>query len=436
MRKFTVPAHPSEPARTGFAKIGRRIVPIALGLSSISYLDRVNIGVAAPSMIKDLGFGPEVFGLAAGLFFVTYAVLEIPSTMAAQRFGTRVWLARIMITWGVLAALTGLVQNEAQLFVVRLLLGAAEAGAFPILLLWVSSWIPRESRARAFALFIASLPLAAAIGAPLSGLLLSIEGPLGVEGWRLLFIVEAIPAVVAGIWVLFRLPESPSRVKWLTGLEQEAVMGVLAEQRQEVAGHRLAAATISDAFRSGRVWALGIAFMCISLGFYSLTLWQPMLVANNFSSLTLWQLGWVNSIPFVLAVMAMYAVGRYCDRRGESRWIVLTLAAATAVGILVIADMGRVGYAGLIVATMAIWSIAGVAWITPSRFLQGRAAAGGVPLINSISALGGFIGPYTLGVLVAKGNPVAGLVFVAAAVLLGGTGYFVIASRFEKRRHR
>jgi ACS family tartrate transporter-like MFS transporter len=431
MRPATAQRDPSDATQTGFAKIGRRVVPIALGLYIISYLDRVNIGFAAPTMSKDLGFGPEIFGLAAGLFFVTYALLEIPSTMAAQRFGTRVWLARIMITWGILAGLTGFVHNETQLYVVRLLLGAAEAGAFPILLLWLSSWIPRESRARALALFVASLPLAAALGAPLSGFLLSLDGLFGLEGWRLLFIIEAIPAVIAGVWVFLRLPERPSRVSWLTPAEKEAVTAVLAQQDRELAGHRLAASTVKAAFQSGRVWATGIVFLGISLGFYSLTLWQPMLLAESFSGLTQWELGWVNAVPFVLAIGAMYLVGRYCDRRGASRGIVLVLAALTAIAIVLIGLMGGIGYVALIVATMAIWSIAGVAWITPSRFLQGRAAASGVPLINSINALGGFIGPFTVGVLIAGGSGLAALAFVAAAVLLGGLGYFVIASRVE-----
>jgi len=427
-------AEASDPTQTGFAKIGRRIVPIAFGLYIISYLDRVNIGFAAPTMSADLGFGPEVFGLAAGLFFVTYALLEIPSTMASRRFGTRIWLARIMITWGLLAGLTGFVQNETQLYAVRLLLGAAEAGAFPILLLWIGTWIPREARARALALFIASLPVAAAVGAPLSGFLLSLDGLFGLEGWRLLFIVEAIPALIAGVWVLRRLPVGPAQVNWLTASEKAAVANTLAHQDKEVGEHRLAASTLADALRSGRVWALGLSFLGIALGGYSLTLWQPMLLAESFSGLTPWQLGWVNAVPFIFGVITMYAVGRLCDRRGDSRWIVLVLVFVAAAGIMLAGAMGGLGYAALIVASMAFWSVAAAVWITPSRFLQGRAAAGGLPLINSIGAIGGFIGPFTVGVLIAKGNPLLALAFVAIALILGGLGYFAIASSVESKR--
>lgn len=422
------------PADSGFRKVRTRIISIAFLIYIIAYLDRVNIGFAAPSMSKDLGFGPEIYGLAAGLFFVTYAAFEIPSTMAARRFGTRIWLARIMLTWGILAIATGFVQNETQLFIVRFLLGAAEAGAFPILLLWVSSWIPPGYRARAIALFAASLPVAAAIGAPLSGLLLELDGMMGVEGWRLLFIVEGLPALIAAVWVFRRLPTDSRNAEWLTSEEKEAVGRVLAEQEREIAGHSLTAKSVRDAFASPRVWVLGIAFMCIALGFYSLTLWQPMLVNDNFPDLSPWQQGLVNMPPFLLAAISMYLVALRSDRRGQTRWITLLVLAIAAIAIVTIYQSGRVGYAALIVATIAIWSAAGLVWVTPPKFLHGKAAASGVPLINSIAAIGGFIGPYTVGVLVARDQGLAGLAFVAGAVFIGGILYFVIASSLEGSR--
>ncbi len=422
----------SPSAATGFRKIKRRIVLIAFLIYIISYLDRVNIGFAAPSMSKDLGFGPEVYGFAAGLFFISYAALEIPSTVASRRFGTRVWLARIMLTWGILAMATGLVQNETQLFIIRFLLGAAEAGAFPILLLWVSSWIPAESRGRAVALFAASLPIAAALGAPLSGALLSLDGMLGLEGWRLLFIVEGLPALIAAVWVFRRLPLSPAQVSWLTPQEREATAQVLADEDAAVAADTLTARTFRAALQSPRVWILGLAFLCTALGFYSLTLWQPMLLDANFPDLSPWAFGLINMPPFLLAAVSMYLVARRSDRQGQTRWTILTALLIAAVSIVLIAQSGRVGYLALVVATIAIWSAAGLVWVTPPKFLHGAGAAAGVPLINSIAAIGGFIGPYTIGVLVARGQGLAGLAFVAVAVALGGVAYFAIASRIER----
>lgn len=424
------------PADSGFRKVRTRIISIAFLLYIIAYLDRVNIAFAAPSMSKDLGFGPEIYGLAAGLFFITYAALEIPSTMAARRFGTRLWLARIMLTWGVLAIATGFVQNEIQLFIVRFLLGAAEAGAFPILLLWVSSWIPPGYRARAIALFTASLPIAAAIGAPLSGILLELDGTMGLEGWRLLFIVEGLPALIAAIWVFRRLPTAPRNAAWPSSEEKEAVSRVLAKQEKDIAEHSLTAKSVRDAFASPRVWILGIAFMCIALGFYSLTLWQPMLINENFPDLSPWQQGLINMPPFLLAAISMYLVALRSDQRGQTRWITLLVLTTAAVAIVLIYQSGQVGYAALVVATIAIWSSASLVWVTPTKFLHDKGAASGVPLINSIAAIGGFIGPYTIGVLVARGHGLAGLAFVAGAVFIGGILYFIIATSFEAARNR
>lgn len=419
---------------SAFRKARRRVIPVAFGLYIISYLDRVNIGFAAPTMSADLDFGPEVFGFAAGIFFVSYAALEIPSTLAARRFGTRVWLARILVTWGLLSAMTGFVQNEVQLFAVRFLLGAAEAGAFPILLLWVTSWMPRDQRGRAFALFIASLPVAAAIGAPLSGVILSMDGAMGLEGWRLLFIIEAIPALIAGVWVLRRLPLRGESVSWLTPDENRALLTALSDDEAKAGDQAETIGAVRAALSSARVWVLGASFLCIALGFYSLTLWQPTLISDALPSLSSWQQGLVNAPPFLLAAMAMVMIGRRADRQGAIRWMVVALIAVSATGMLVISVGGGIGYLGLVLATMAIWSAAGIVWVTPTRLLTGVGAASGVPLINSIGALGGFIGPYTVGVLVADVSLLASLGFVAVAVVTGSWAYFFVARRVESNQ--
>lgn len=415
--------------RSGFERIGRRILPMTVGIYILSYLDRVNLSFAAPTMSADLGLDARVYGMAAGLFFVTYALLEIPSSLAAQRFGTRLWLGRIMITWGIIAALTAFVQTDTQLYIARFFLGAAEAGALPILLVYVSRWTPEQRRARALAIFLASLPIAGAIGGPISGVLLSLDGVLGLHGWQWLFLLEGIPAIIAGILVIWRLPQSPLTVRWLTPAQAQATSRILEDQEAARRDHRLSLGSLRTAMRSPMVWLFGIALMTTAIGFYSVSFWLPTVNAEAFPSLSQVELGLVNGVPFLVAAVVMYVAGRSADRRREARWHGSVAVVIGALALAATPFAGGVG--GLLLLTISLCGSLGslsVLFGTPLTLLHGTAAASGVALINSVGAFGGFVGPFLVGSLIESYSIDVAFTAVAAIMVIGAVVFFYAAT--------
>lgn len=398
-------------------KITWRIVPFIMLLYFIAFIDRVNIGFAALSMNKDLGFSPAVFGFGAGIFFLGYFLFEVPSNIVLHKMGARIWIARVMITWGMVSAGMAFVAGETSFYVLRFLLGAAEAGFFPGIILYLSYWFPAKRRAAVTAIFMAAAPLSTALGSPISGALLELHGLMGFKGWQWMFVLEAIPALVFGVVVLFYMTDKPEKASWLADDERA---WLVEEMARENAGK---AASANHSLWAGladpRVLALSLVYFGTSAGLYTLGIWSPQIIKEF--GLTTLQVGFVNAIPATVSIVAMVLWARHSDKTGERTWHV--------VGACLVASAGLVlaGSAASVVAVVAALTIVNIGissskpplWSMPTLFLSGPAAATGIATINSIGNLGGFAGPYVIGWLKGlTGSFVGGLYFVAALLVL------------------
>jgi len=400
-------------------KAAFRLIPFLCLAYMVNFLDRVNVGFAALHMNEDLGFSPSVYGLGAGIFFLGYIAFEIPSNLALQRFGARIWIARIMISWGVIACAMALVRTETGFYAMRLLLGIAEAGFFPGIILYLTYWFPAAERARIVALFMASVPLATVFGGPLSGALLEMHGFLGLAGWHWLFIIEGIPAIVLGLLALKVLSNSPHEARWLSESERRALTEKLAAEAEstKVVGY----ADLRAALTRPRVLALGTLYFLMVIGLYGIGFWMPQLIETF--GLDPLRVGFLTAIPYLFAAIAMVFWGRHSDRTGERRWhIALPLMLAAAA-------FAWSAYSGpllptmvaLMVATLGFYAAFGPFWSLPTALLTGTGAAAGIALVNSMGNAAGFAGPYVVGLLKqATGSFSAALLFLAAALALGG----------------
>ena len=409
-----------ELARATSARVTRRLLPFLFLLYVVCFLDRVNIGFAALQMNSDLGFSPAVYGFGAGIFFLGYVLFEVPSNLALARLGARVWIARIMITWGLIASAMMFVQGPRSLYALRFLLGAAEAGFFPGMIYYLSNWFPAEERARAIARFMVAIPISGVIGGPVSGALLRFDGRLGLAGWQWLFLLEGLPAVVLGLVVLRWLPERPEEAAWLTPAERGYLAARLGEERDECRqrhGQR-----VRDALGNPVVWRLGLLLLlCNAFGLYVLGLWLPQIV-REFAGRDPLTVGVITAVPNLVAAVAMVVVGAHSDRTGERLIHIAAAATVAAVGFLASAWMREpvLIVVGLSLAAAGLLSTHGPIWPLPSIFLSGSAAAGGIALMASVANLAGFVGPYTMGLLKgATGSFSAGLVALAAVSLAG-----------------
>jgi MFS transporter, ACS family, tartrate transporter len=370
-----------------------RIIPFLFLLYVCAYLDRVNLSFAALSMRRDLGFSGTVYGAGAGLFFISYAIFEIPANLILLRLGPRRWIAIIMTAWGILSSSMALVHTPTGFYLVRFLLGAAEAGFFPGIILCLTRWFPSAQRARAFAFFITAAPAAGVIGAPVSTLLLRLDGLAHLAGWKWLFIGEGLPSIILGIVVLFVITDHPEEAQWLSITEREWLIA-------EVEAHAPPAAPthLAGAFRSAAVWLLSAIYFAMSVAFYALTLWLPNVVKNLTHAGDL-QVIALTAIPYSLAVVSMLLVARSSDRSGERKWHLCSCLIAAALAFITSAAVGNpiLSLAVIFLATGFIWGAIGPFWTFPALLLRGTAAAGGIAFVNSIGALGGFTGPYIMG---------------------------------------
>lgn len=381
-----------------YRKVVRRIVPFLILAYVASYLDRVNVGFAKLQMSDDLGFSEAAYGLGAGLFFIGYFLLEVPSNLMLQRVGARTWIARIMISWGLVSAAFMFVTNEAMFYVLRFLLGAAEAGFYPGVILYCTYWFPSHRRARVIAMFMSAIPVAGIFGNPLSGWIMdSFQGVNGWQGWQWMFLLEAVPALLVGVLTLFYLDDGVRDAKWLTDEEKAVVERAVADD----SAHRTVHGRVRDAFREPRVWLMCLIYFCFVMGQYALTFWMPTFVESTGIDGNL-AIGVLSAVPFLAALVAMNLFGRSADKRRERRWHLVIPSLMGAVGFSLSAlwnGSTALSLTALSVAAAGVLTCAPLFWSLPTAFLGGTAAAAGLAIINSVGNLAGFVSPYMIGAL-------------------------------------
>ncbi|MBC8008130.1 MAG: MFS transporter [Prolixibacteraceae bacterium] len=415
------------------AKVRRRLLPLMIICFFIAFLDRVNVGFAALQMNEDLGFSAKIYGFGAGIFFIGYFLFEVPSNLILHRIGARIWIARIMITWGLIAAGMAFVQGTTSFYVMRFLLGVAEAGFFPGMILYISLWFPARERARATAIFILGLPISVLLGAPLSVALLSLDGLAGFQGWQWLFVIEGIPAVVLGFVVLAYLTDRPAEAKWLTAEQRDWLVARLAAEAAATA--RVRTLTVGQTLRNKEVLTLAFAFLCNVVPIYGITMWLP-LIAKSAGDLTNFQTGMVTTVPYVCAAVAMVINARHSDRTGERKLHILVAALIGACGFVLAATAASpyIGLLGLCIGAAGIWCANTVFWTLPASILTGAAAAAGIGLINAVGNLGGFIGPYMTGwIRESFGGFGPAMLCLAAFLTLHGIVLYFFVRRAERR---
>jgi ACS family tartrate transporter-like MFS transporter len=403
-------------------KLRIRLLPFLFLLYVIAYLDRINIGFAALTMNKDLAIASQQFGLLAGIFFFGYFIFEIPSNLMLHKIGARIWIARILIMWGVVAVLTGLVRTVHQLYVLRFLLGLAEAGYFPGIVLYLTYWFRQREQAQAIALLLTGMPFTSVAGAPLSGLILDHVHWLGISNWRWLLVLEGIPAIACGVLTYFLLPSRPAEAKFLTEDEKGWITKELEhEERQKQAAHKISA---MRALANGRVWHLACIGFTLNIGMYTLSFWLPQLVKSRSSGYSNVVVGLLVMIPNLVALLVMVLVSRSSDRTLERRYhaAIPAIIAGIALVSLSVAGSTFSSIALLSFAALGIYSVYGPFYSLPSKFLSGFAAASGIALISSVANLGGFAGPYAIGWIGQRtGNLYSGLAFAGISVLVSAT---------------
>jgi len=377
------------------ARVTMRLVPFLILCYFVAYLDRVNVGFAALTMNKDLSISATAYGFGAGIFFLSYFIFEVPSNLFLERFGARKWIARIMLTWGLLSGATAFVTGETSFFVVRFLLGIAEAGFFPGIIFYLTLWFPAAYRARIIGYFMAAIPLSSVLGAPVSGYLLGFDGMMGLKGWQWLFIIEAAPALVLAVVVFFYLTDRPSMARWLPEDQRDWLTTRLElEERQRDAAKQY---SIRDALLNPKVLALSLVYFGAVACNYGIGFFMPQIVkAFGMSNL---ETGFVTAIPYVVGVFAIVYWGRRSDRMKERKGHAAFALGVAAVGIAASTFLSdpTMKMIALSVAAFGVFGSLPVFWTLPTAFLSGAAAAGGIAIVNAIGNLSGFVGPYLVG---------------------------------------
>ena len=403
-----------------------RLVPLLMALYFVNYLDRTNLGIAKAEVSADLQLSATMFGLASGIFFIGYVLVEVPSNLALVRFGARRWLARIAVSWGIVAVAIAFAPNAATLLALRFLLGVAEAGLFPGVVFYLSQWFPAAYRARVVGVFMLAVPMASAIGTPLAAWLIQTgHGTFGLAGWRFMMVCVGLPAVLLGVVCWFYLTDRPAEAHWLTDDQRSWLIATMAAEERSVAStyHFPLRRTLT----SPRVWALAVVYFGVAYGLYALAFFLPTIVAGFKTTfalqLSLIEVGLITAIPYVFGAIAMFVCSRHADRTGEHVWHVAIplFAGGLAIPVALYLHHPIAVMALVVIAAMGIFAALPVFWALPSRFLTGAAAAGGIGLINSVGNLGGFAAPYATGALEdLTGTNRAGMWAVGMIMVLGG----------------
>src|SRR5579864_4175838 len=433
------PSIVSNPIETAtIRKLRIRLLPFLFALYVVAFIDRINLGFAALTMNRELAITSQQFGFAAGVFFWRYFLFEIPSNLMLHKIGARVWMARILITWGTVATLTGFVQSANQLYIARFALGLAEAGYFPGIVLYLGYWFRQREKAQAIALILVGIPLASILGAPISGFILDHAHWLGLSSWRWLLILEGLPAVMSMFLTYFLLPDRPEHAKFLAADEKQWLRTELAREEQQKLERRQYSAL--QALTNGRVWHLVSIYFGLMIGLYTLNFWAPQLVRSLSGRYSNSVVGLLVMIPYLAGFVGMILVSRSSDRRLERRYHVAipAIIAGTALVLLGTTRSPFFSVALLSLLAVGVFSILGPFWALPSEFLTGFSAAAAIALINSLGNLGGFAGPYTIGAIAMKtGNIYVGLAM--AGVLLFVSAVLVLLLPKEtltSRRHQ
>ncbi|CAM2188799.1 putative metabolite transport protein NicT [Paraburkholderia sacchari] len=422
---------PSFEART-YAKVSRRLIPFLMLCYLGAYLDRVNVGFAKLQMLNDLRFSETVYGMGAGIFFLGYFLFEVPSNLVLHKVGARKWLARIMLTWAVISASFVFVKSPVVFYALRFLLGVAEAGFAPGVILYLTYWYPSARRAKALSLFFMAIPLAGIVGGPLSGAILhGLHGTMALAGWKWLFLLEALPSLVLGIAILLFLDDGIASAKWLTDAEK----ALLARNVAGDDAHRTAHLSIRAFVGDRRLWLMAAIYFCVVLGQYGLTFWLPTIIRKSGVADPLW-VGIFTAIPYLCAIVALPLVGMSADRRRERRLHLAIPMLVSAAGFATLPMLGGVGAsivclsiasAGILVSSSQFWSL-------PTALLGGVSAAAGIAAVNCFANLAGFFSPAIVGWLNdLTGKSTAGLVFISLAVTLGALLVFLVPARSVNR---
>ncbi|MBX8541932.1 MFS transporter [Pseudomonas cichorii] len=396
-----------------------RILPFIFLCYVISYLDRTNVGFAAISMNKDLGLTATMFGWAAGLFFFGYFIFEIPSNLLMQRFGARVWIARIMITWGLISMATAFATGPISFSILRFLLGVAEAGFTPGVYLYFTYWFPGKWRAKAIAAFLLGIPTANIIGSPLSGWLMEMHGIMGLKNWQFLLVAEALPAVLLGIACLFVLVDTPTKARWMNDREKNWLSNRLNQEQQAIGSSH--GNTLRSALTNPKVFTLAAINFCCIVGSVGIGLWMPQIIKSL--GMTNTTVGLVTALPYVLGAISMTIWARLANRSQQRLPYVASALAFAAVALVgaALTDDPIIKVTCLALTVSGILSFQATFWAIPSTILTGRAAAGGLALIVSIGNLGGFAGPFLIGLIKDATQSFAVPFYVVASILMLGT---------------
>jgi len=412
----------------------RKLMPFLALIYVVAYIDRSVVGFAKLHMNATVGIGDAAYGLGAGLFFIGYFLCEVPSNLALERFGARRWFARILFTWGVITMAMALVSGPVSFYVLRFLLGAAEAGLYPGILYFLTKWFPMRHRARIVGLLVLAQPVALIITGPLAGWLLSVPGLFGMSNWQTLFVVSGLPATLLCVPTLRILPESPAHARWLPAADRAWI-------ERELAADQAAYALKSHgsplkALKDVRVLLLSLLFLPFPLSIYGLSLWLPTIIKQfGVSDVAT---GLLSAVPYLFAVVGLYLVPRHSDRTGERYWHIAILSALAALGMAASAwvQTPALQLGSLCLFAFSAYAIQAVLWTLPGQFLTGTSAAVGIATINSLSNLGGYLGPYGMGILKnATGSLSAGLYFLAAALAFAVVMTFIVRAVLGARQH-